>query len=219
MAKYDNHFDCMSKYEALLLFNGLVLNGELSTLLKENGFNFVEPRIEKNAEGVSEFFLLFKKDEGETSCRVTYKDTIAAGSVNDEDFIFRFRNFFRLKASSQYHVHVTKNLSKVADIYSIRVVCCQTHEEYVKSPISQRKQRDLQEFEKAVSLSLSDWIHFTVICSSGIAEKVKYIARTESFTIREVVEKFFQDGISRYEARNGRIEIAPKTRRSVEDIL
>ena len=35
----------------------------------------------------------------------------------------------------------------------------------------------------------SSWTHFTVICSEELVDKIKFIAQTENFSIRDVVEK------------------------------
>lgn len=206
MANYRNNLDGLSQYEALLVFNGLVLNGELSTLLKEKGFNYVEPRIESNANGVPEFFLIFTKEGSEQSCRVTFKETVIASSVYDDVLIKTLKGFFQLKEGIQYHIHVTRNLSKVDDTFTIRVVNCLTHDEFLSTDIAQKKRRDLKDFEHVKGVNDNDWTHFTVICKSLLVDKVKTLAKMEGFTIREVVEKFLSDGITKYECKHGHIQ-------------
>ena len=106
MTKYTNNLDAMSRYEAMLVFNGLVLNSELSTLLREKGYCYVESRIEDTYEGSPEFFLVFKKEDGENTCQVTFKETVIVGSVNDDRIVSSLKDFFHLKEGVQYHVHV-----------------------------------------------------------------------------------------------------------------
>ena len=59
----------------------------------------------------------------------------------------------------------------------------------------------------------TSWERFTVVCSSELVEKIKAIAQKEGFTIREVVEKFFSNGIGAYEAKHGKINIKPKKKK------
>lgn len=59
----------------------------------------------------------------------------------------------------------------------------------------------------------TSWERFTVVCNCELVEKVKAIAEKEGFTIREVVEKFFSNGIGAYEAKHGKINIKPKKKK------
>ncbi len=65
----------------------------------------------------------------------------------------------------------------------------------------------------------TSWERFTVVCSSELVEKIKAIAQKEGFTIREVVEKFFSNGIGAYEKKHGRIKVATKKKRNIDDVL
>jgi len=65
----------------------------------------------------------------------------------------------------------------------------------------------------------TSWDHFTVICSVELMEKVKAIAQKEGFTIREVVEKFFSNGISAYESKHGKIKVVNKRKKNIDDVL
>ncbi len=61
-------------------------------------------------------------------------------------------------------------------------------------------------------------IHFSVICSSEIVEKVKAIAKLEGFTIREVVEKYLSDGIRNYENKRGPVT-SRENNKDINDVL
>ena len=65
----------------------------------------------------------------------------------------------------------------------------------------------------------TSWIHFTVICSSELVEKIKTIAQKEGFTIREVVEKFFRNGIGSYEGKHGTVKVKSRRRQNIDDVL
>ena len=65
----------------------------------------------------------------------------------------------------------------------------------------------------------TSWERFTVVCSSELVEKIKAIAQKEGFTIREVVEKFFSNGIGAYENKHGWIKVATKKKRNIDDVL
>lgn len=65
----------------------------------------------------------------------------------------------------------------------------------------------------------TSWERFTVVCSSELVEKIKAIAQKEGFTIREVVEKFFSNGISSYESKHGKIQIQNRKKQNIDDVL
>lgn len=65
----------------------------------------------------------------------------------------------------------------------------------------------------------ASWTHFTVICNGELVDKIKAIAQKEGFTIREVVEKFFRNGISSYEGKHGRIIVKPRKKQNIDDVL
>ena len=60
-----------------------------------------------------------------------------------------------------------------------------------------------------------------MICSEELVEKIKFIAQTENFSIRDVVEKSFSDTISRYEVKKGKtIKLKPKSKKKdINDVL
>lgn len=74
--------------------------------------------------------------------------------------------------------------------------------------------------ENKVETPDTSWTHFTVICSVELVEKVKAIAQREDFSIREVVEKFFTNGINAYEAKHKvKLKIKPKKKRNIDDLI
>ena len=221
MARHSNNLDGLSRYEVLLVFNSLVLNSELSTLLREKGLYYVDSRIEDYADGSSAFFLIFKKEGEEGSCQVQFKDTVVAGSLNDKQIIRSLKDFFQLNEGVQYHIHVTRNLSKMDDMLSIRVISCLTNDEYTKTPIAQKKEIELRNIKEGIYPSSEGWTRFTVICDKEIVDKIKALSKLENFTIREIVEKYLSDGIKKYEARYAPICINEKNRkdRRINDIL
>lgn len=73
--------------------------------------------------------------------------------------------------------------------------------------------------EAQQSFTDASWTHFTVICSSELVEKIKAIAQKEGFTIREVVEKFFRNGIGSYESKHGVVKVLNRKKQNIDDIL
>ena len=69
------------------------------------------------------------------------------------------------------------------------------------------------------SFTDASWTHFTVICSSELVEKIKAIAQKEGFTIREVVEKFFRNGIGSYEGKHGVVKVRSRKKQNIDDVL
>jgi len=65
----------------------------------------------------------------------------------------------------------------------------------------------------------TSWERFTVVCSCELVEKIKAIAQKEGFTIREVVEKFFSNGIGTYESKHGKIQIQNRKKQNIDDVL
>lgn len=65
----------------------------------------------------------------------------------------------------------------------------------------------------------ASWTHFTVICSNELVEKIKAIAKKEDFTIREVVEKFFRNGIGCYEGKHGVVKVRSRKKQNIDDVL
>ena len=69
------------------------------------------------------------------------------------------------------------------------------------------------------SFSDASWTHFTVICSLELVDKIKAIAQKEGFTIREVVEKFFRNGIGSYEGKHGVVKVRNRKKQNIDDVL
>lgn len=69
------------------------------------------------------------------------------------------------------------------------------------------------------SFTDASWTHFTVICSNELVDKIKAIAQKENFTIREVVEKFFRNGIGSYESKHGRVKVRDRKKQNIDDVL
>ena len=82
-------------------------------------------------------------------------------------------------------------------------------------PTEQPKPQKHQAPEEA-SVIKKNWQHFTIICAVEIVIKIKAIARIEGFSIREVVEKFLNDGIARYEQKHGAVT---NRKKSIDEIL
>ena len=82
-------------------------------------------------------------------------------------------------------------------------------------PKEQKKPQEEQRSEKT-SVIKRAWQHFTVILAVEIVVKIKAIARIEGFSIRDVVEKFLCDGITRYEQKHGGVT---NRKKSIDDIL
>lgn len=73
--------------------------------------------------------------------------------------------------------------------------------------------------EAQQSFTDASWTHFTVICSSELVDKIKAIAQKEGFTIREVVEKFFRNGIGSYEGKHGVVKVRSRKKQNIDDVL
>ena len=82
-------------------------------------------------------------------------------------------------------------------------------------PKEQKKPQKEQRPKEASDIK-AVWQRFTVICAVEIVVKIKAIARIEGFSIREVIEKFLRDGISRYEQKHGAVT---NRKKSVDEVL
>ena len=63
-----------------------------------------------------------------------------------------------------------------------------------------------------------EWERWTIILSKDMKRKIMAIADKERFSIREVVEKFFTDGIAAYEAKHGVIDTTPKKKKNIDSL-
>lgn len=73
--------------------------------------------------------------------------------------------------------------------------------------------------EKSSSSSESyEWDRWTIICRKDFKQGITAIAEKEGFTIREIVEKFFTDGIAAYEAKHGVIDRTPKKKKDIDSL-
>lgn len=63
-----------------------------------------------------------------------------------------------------------------------------------------------------------DWDRWTIICRKDFKQEITAIAEKEGFTIREIVEKFFTDGIAAYEAKHGAIDRTPKRKKDIDSL-
>ena len=63
-----------------------------------------------------------------------------------------------------------------------------------------------------------DWDRWTIICRKEFKQKITAISEKEGFTIREVVEKFFTDGIAAYEAKHGMIDTTLKKKKNIDNL-
>lgn len=64
----------------------------------------------------------------------------------------------------------------------------------------------------------SDWDRWTIICRKEFKQKITAISEKEGFTIREIVEKFFTDGIAAYEAKHGMIDTTLKKKKNIDNL-
>ena len=91
----------------------------------------------------------------------------------------------------------------------VRSITQQTRPKEQKTPQEEQRPEETSVIKRA-------WQHFTVILAVEIVVKIKAIARIEGFSIREVVEKFLNDGIARYEQKHGAVT---NRKKSIDDIL
>jgi hypothetical protein len=91
----------------------------------------------------------------------------------------------------------------------VRSITQQTRPKEQKTPQEEQRPEETSVIKRA-------WQHFTVILAVEIVVKIKAIARIEGFSIRDVVEKFLNDGIARYEQKYGAVT---NRKKSIDDIL
>ena len=91
----------------------------------------------------------------------------------------------------------------------VRSITQQTRPKEQKTPQEEQRPEETSVIKRA-------WQHFTVILAVDIVVKIKAIARIEGFSIRDVVEKFLNDGIARYEQKHGAVT---NRKKNIDDIL
>ena len=85
-------------------------------------------------------------------------------------------------------------------------------EQPAEEPVPHRAQSEKVESENY------DWDRWTIICRKEFKQKITAISEKEGFTIREIVEKFFTDGIAAYEAKHGVIDTTPKKKKNIDSL-
>ena len=63
------------------------------------------------------------------------------------------------------------------------------------------------------------WVRFTVICAEELVQKIRFIAREEDFSIREVIEKSFSNTIASYESKRGKKIIIKTKKKDIDSVL
>ena len=63
------------------------------------------------------------------------------------------------------------------------------------------------------------WVCFTVICAEELVQKIRFIAREEDFSIREVIEKSFSNTIASYESKRGKKIIIKTKKKDIDSVL
>ena len=61
-----------------------------------------------------------------------------------------------------------------------------------------------------------DYIRFSFICNSELAQKVRAVSTKENVTVRQIMEKAVNDWLAKYEKKNG--PVGAVKARSVEDL-
>jgi len=76
------------------------------------------------------------------------------------------------------------------------------------------------EEKKSVKQTVYDWDRFCFICDKVLVAKVKAIAEKEGLSIRELMEHMITIGISRYERKNGAVNVdVPISKKKIKDII
>lgn len=63
------------------------------------------------------------------------------------------------------------------------------------------------------------WVRFTVICAEELVQKIRFIAREEGFSIREVIEKSFSNTIASYESKRGKKIVIKTKKKDIDKVL
>lgn len=91
-------------------------------------------------------------------------------------------------------------------------------EQPAEEPVPQKNMSSNRAKPEKVESENYDWDRWTIICRKEFKQKITAISEKEGFTIREVVEKFFTDGIAAYEAKHGAIDITPKRKKNIDSL-
>lgn len=82
------------------------------------------------------------------------------------------------------------------------------------------QKREKQELANAQDKTLdTSWVRFTVICAEELVQKIRFIAREEDFSIREVIEKSFSKTIASYESKRGKKIVIKNKKKDIDSVL
>lgn len=129
----------LSAHEGILFLDRIYLNGELSTLLKVNGYNFCKI-VKENVLGADRQYIVFSfKEKG----NIEYSKNTVGSYIIDSEAVEQVLDFWKLRSGEQYHLHFTRNTSRTGNTTCVQILKCTSHDEYINSIEAKEKTREL----------------------------------------------------------------------------
>lgn len=209
----------LSPHEGTMFFNRIYLNGELSTLLKMDGYNCCKI-IKKNIQGDNRLYMLFsceKKGNLENS-----KSTVGSYIV-DSEVIEQILDFWHLPSGEQYHLYFTRNTSKTDNTICVQILKCTTHIEYINSIEAKEKTRELtvndpsenteprRAYKGAARGCKPGYTRHTYVLSLKMINQIKAVAHFFNCSEVSAAEQILQKGLDDIQKSYGTEALTLKT--------
>lgn len=206
----------LSPYEGILFFDRIYLNGELSTLLKVDGYNYCEVSKETVMD-IDRLYMVFsRKEKG----NIEYSKNTVGSYIVDFEVVNRVLEFWNLKSGEQYHLHITRNTSKTGNTICVQILRCTTHEEYVSSIESMKKTKELDEtdptrntqkrraYKGASAGCKPGYTRHTYVLSEQMIDQVKAVAHFFCCSEVSAIEQIIQKGLDDIKLKHGEIALS-----------
>lgn len=205
----------LSPYEGTLFFDRIYLNGELSTLLKVDGYNHCEVSKETVMDMDRLYMIFSHKEKGNIE---SSKNTVGVYIV-DPDSVNRILDFWSLKSGEQYHLHITRNTSKTGNTICVQILRCITHKEYVSSLESMKKTQEIDEtdptrntqkrraYKGASAGCKPGYTRHTYVLPEQMIDQVKAVAHFFCCSEVSAAEQIIQKGLDDIKVKHGEIAL------------
>ncbi|MBQ7414292.1 MAG: hypothetical protein IJV09_02535 [Prevotella sp.] len=201
----------LSAHEGTMFFDRIYLNGELSTLLKVDGYNHCEI-VQENVTGEDRLYMIFSRRE---NGNIEYSKSTVGAYIVDSEAVSRILEFWKQKPGEQYHLHFTRNTSRTGTTTCVQILKCVSHVEYVNSLELRAKARELtatdpnenteqrRAYKGAARGCKPGYTRHTYVLSKKMIEQVKAVANFFNCSEASAVEQILQKGFDDIQKKHG----------------
>jgi len=201
----------LSPHEGTLFFDRIYLNGELSTLLKVDGYNHCEI-VKENITGDDRIYMVFScKEKG----NIEYSKSTVGAYIVDSEAVSQILDFWNLRSGEQYHLHFTRNTSKTGTTMCVQILRCISHVDYVNSLELKEKTLELnttdpnenteqrRAYKGAARGCRPGYTRHTYVLSQKMIGQIKAVSYFFNCSEASAVEQIIQKGLDDIQKQHG----------------